>query len=153
MKQIIYILGFIALGAIVSCERDTETLSLTENANQEKIELAGEWSVVAYNDTTVLSDPFKLITLKNSTSGNDSITIQDTEVKFWKFQVKAKVDEANGSFETKLSTCEVSEDGVGVKISNGQILNNDSIFLNIQFEDDETPYGTIYQLKGHRISK
>ena len=62
------------------------------------------------------------------------------------------MEKENGTFQTKLSKCEVSEKGIGIKISNGQIVNPDSIYFEIQFEDDETPYGNTYVLKGHRIS-
>ncbi|WP_298653406.1 lipid-binding protein [uncultured Proteiniphilum sp.] len=150
MKKNIYLLGLIILGVFASCERETESKELTDTANSVKI--TGQWEVTAYNDSTTIFGPFKVITLKDTSAGNDSITIQDSEVKFWKFQVKAAADEKNGTFETKLSTCEISEEGIGIKISNGKILNSDSIYFEIQFEDDETPYGKIYQLKGHRIN-
>ncbi|HCY00507.1 MAG TPA: hypothetical protein DG754_10240, partial [Bacteroidales bacterium] len=84
-------------------------------------------------------------------TGGDSITVKDSEIKFWKFQVKANANDQNGTFETDLSNCEVSEVSIGVKINNGKILNTDSIYFEIQFEDDETPYGNVYILKGARI--
>lgn len=151
MKKIIYLLGFITLGFIASCERETENAGLPDAANSVKI--TGQWEVAAYNDSTLVYGPFKVITLKDTSAGSDSITIQDSEVKFWKFQVKAAADEKNGTFATKLSTCEISEEGIGIKISNGKILNSDSIYFEIQFEDDETPYGNTYQLKGNRINE
>lgn len=153
MKKIIYLLGFITLGIIASCEREAENTSISDNTNSVNINLSGQWEVIAYNDSTTVFGPFRVITLKNASSGNDSITIQDSGVKFWKFQVKALADEKNGTFETKLSTCEMSTEGIGVKISNGKILNSDSIYFEIQFEDDETPYGNTYRLKGHRVNK
>ena len=45
---------------------------------------------------------------------------------------------------------EVSKIGANVKVQNGALINNDSISFNIQFEDDETPFGYTYQIKGHR---
>ncbi len=150
MKKIIYLLGFLTLGIISSCERNIESAEAADTANLAKV--GGQWEITAYNDSTLIYGPFKVITLKETSSGNDSITIQDSEIKFWKFQVKAAVDEKNGTFQTKLSECEVSEESIGVKISNGKIINSDSIYFEIQFEDDETPYGNIYQLKGHRLN-
>ncbi|MEA4917137.1 lipid-binding protein [Proteiniphilum sp.] len=151
MKKIIYLLGLITIGIFASCEREVNT-SISDSTNSVNINLAGQWEVTAYNDTSTIFGPFKVITLQNPSAKNDSITIQDSEVKFWNFQIKASVNEKNGTFQTKLSTCEMSEDGIGVKISNGKIVNTDSIYFEIQFEDDETPYGNTYQLKGHRIS-
>ena len=40
----------------------------------------------------------------------------------------------------------------GIKVFNGKIIDSDSIYLEIQFEDDETPYGNTYQLKGYRVN-
>lgn len=151
MKKIIHLLGFLALGIIVSCEKEVESAAAADAT--KLVNVTGQWEVTAYNDSTLISGPFKVITLKNSSAESDSITIQDTEVKFWEFQIKAFVDEKNGTFQTELSNCEVSEEAIGIKISNGKIFNSDSIYFEIQFEDDETPYGNTYQLKGHRIKE
>lgn len=150
MKKIIYLLGFLTLGIVSSCERNIESAEIADTAILAKV--GGEWEITAYNDSTLIYGPFKIITLKETSTGSDSITIQDSEIKFWKFQVKAAVDEKNGTFQTELSNCEVSEESVGIKISNGKIVNSDSIYFEIQFEDDETPYGNIYQLKGYRLN-
>lgn len=152
MKKIIYLLGLLTLGIITSCERETENATISDTTNSNKINMSGQWEITAYNDSSMVFGPFKIITLEAS-AGNDSIIIQDTEVKFWKFQVKALADEKYGTFQTTLSTCEVSPESIGIKISNGKILNSDSIYFEIQFEDDETPYGTTYLLKGHRTSE
>lgn len=150
MKKIIYLLGILTLGIVASCEREVESATIIDAP--KLVEIAGQWEVNAYNDSILIYGPFKVITLKESSTGNDSITVQDAEVKFWKFQVKAAVDEKNGTFQTELSECEVSEESIGIKISNGKIVSSDSIYFEIQFEDDETPYGNIYQLKGHRLN-
>lgn len=150
MKKIIYLLGILTLGIVASCEREVESAAIIDAP--KLVEIAGQWEVNAYNDSIHIYGPFKVITLKESSTGNDSITVQDAEVKFWKFQVKAAVDEKNGTFQTELSECEVSEESIGIKISNGKIVSSDSIYFEIQFEDDETPYGNIYQLKGHRLN-
>ncbi len=151
MKKITYLLGFIAIGILVSCEKEAEGAATTGSDTLANV--TGQWEVTAYNDTTLISGPFKVITLKDPSTQSDSITIQDTEVKFWKFQTKAFVDEKNGTFQTELSNCEVSEEAIGIKILNGKIFNSDSIYFEIQFEDDETPYKNTFQLKGHRINE
>ncbi|MCE5206327.1 MAG: hypothetical protein LLF80_09530 [Porphyromonadaceae bacterium] len=144
MKNIFYLMGLIILGTIISCEREIES-----DAILSPINITGQWNVNAYNDSTLLYGPFKVMTLKD-TSGSDSITIQDTEMKFWEFRVKVRADEANGTFNTKLSSSEVGGEEIGIKISNGKIFSSDSIYFEIQFEDDETPYGVTYQIKGRR---
>lgn len=149
--KITYLLGLLTLAIIISCEKETESTVAADTAKIGNV--TGQWEMTAYNDSMLVFGPFKVITLKDPSSESDSITIQDTEVKFWKFQAKAFADEKNGTFQTELSNCEVSEDAIGIKISNGKILNSDSIYFEIQFEDDETPYGNTYQLKGHRISE
>ncbi|SFS36531.1 lipid-binding protein [Proteiniphilum acetatigenes] len=151
MKKITYLLGFLAIGILVSCEKEADN-GATDDASKP-VNITGQWEVTAYNDSTLIFGPFKVITLKDTSAQSDSITIQDTEVKFWKFQTKAFVDEKNGTFHTELSNCEVSEEAIGIKISNGKIFNSDSIYFEIQFEDDETPYKNTFQLKGHRISE
>lgn len=148
MKRIIYLVGFIILIIITSCENEIDNTNYVDFS-----QLIGEWEVIAYFNSTPIYGPFKLITLKDTPFGNDSITIMDTDVKFWKFEVKALANVENNSFETRLSNCEVSEDKIGIKIPNGMIINSDSIFLEILFEDDETPYAHTYQLKGHRITE
>ena len=151
MKKIIYFLAFIALAMFASCEQETNNSSLPDFQNTTNVNITGKWEVTAHNDSIPVFGPFTLLTVANPESKNDSITILDSEVKFWRFQVKAAVNEIDGTFETNLSNCEVSEEGIGIKITNGKIVNSDSIYFEIQFEDDETPYGNTYRLKGHRV--
>ena len=159
MKNLIYLLGFILFSITLSCESEIVD-QINEEEDNETIndfnQFSGEWLVSAYNDSELLFGPFKVATLKEeSLTKNDSITILDIEEEFWKFQVKASIKKegTNAAFQTELSNCEKSDVGIGIKISNGQILNSDSIYFEIQFEDEETPYGYTYQLKGHRIIK
>ena len=151
MKKIIYFLAFVALAMFASCEQETNNSSLPDFQNTTNVNITGKWEVTAHNDSIPVFGPFTLLTVSNPESENDSITILDSEVKFWKFQVKAAVNEIDGTFETNLSNCEVSEEGIGIKIANGKIVDTDSIYFEIQFEDDETPYGNTYRLKGHRV--
>ena len=57
---------------------------------------------------------------------------------------------AENTFQTQHSVNAVSGKKIGIKVQNGRIINNDSIYMEVQFEDDETPYGITYQLAGHR---
>lgn len=145
MKNIFYLLGLIMLITTISCERGIESDTVVTPVN-----ITGQWNVNAYNDSILLYGPFKVITLKDTSTGSDSITIQDSGMKFWEFRVKARANGKDGTFDTKLSNCEVCGEDVGIKILNGKVLNSDSIYFEIQFEDDETPYGITYQIKGRR---
>ena len=150
MKNIIYFMGLLALLLVASCDHESENRLLTQP--EDIVNVTGKWEMAAYNDTTLVFGPFNVLTVKNPLTGSDSITIQDCETKFWEFQVKAALNEAAGTFQTKLSASETSKEGIGVIISNGRITSEDSIFFHIQFEDDVTPFGNTYQLKGRRIN-
>lgn len=156
MKNFIYLLSFILLSITISCESEIDNqINDESNKDSETIEdfsqFTGEWQVTAYSgDSEFIFGPFQVTTLK---AGNDSITIFDTEERFWKFQVNALARVETGIFQTQLSNCDKSDESIGVKIPQGKILNADSIYFEIQFEDDETPFVHTYQLKGHRISE
>lgn len=144
MNKTIYIL-LIAAFVVLSCERNEEKIELTSSLN-------GEWEVMAYlNDAPVHDVTFPLTISGDFPSKTDSVTINDASKYFWNFQVKVSANHENGTFETQKSICEHCSYKIGVKVFNGKIINSDSIYLEIQFEDDETPYGNTYQLKGHRI--
>ncbi|MDD2314955.1 MAG: lipid-binding protein [Proteiniphilum sp.] len=144
MKKVIYLLGLITLVSIVSCEREETSESIN------MVNLTGKWEVNAYLDSTLIFGPFMVNTLQSTSSTGDSITIWDSETKFWDFQVKASTQGEEGTFETELSKCQTSEKAIGIKIFNGKMQSN-SIYFEIQFEDDLIPYGQTYRLKGHRV--
>lgn len=149
MKQFTFLLIFVLSGLLLSCERETEDRSLNEDL--QAVDMNGQWEVAAFNDSVSLSESFRLITRIESTSEIDSLIISDTGNKFWEFRTKAGVNAENASFATEGSICEVRDEGIGVIITNGRFINSDSIYFEIQFEDDETPYGNIYRIQGHRI--
>ena len=146
MNKTIYIILLLVAFVVVSCERNEEKIELTSALN-------GEWEVVAYlGDTPIHDGAFPLIISSDFPLKTDSITINDTSKYFWNFQVKVSADHKSGAFETQKSICEHCRYGIGIKVFNGKIIDSDSIYLEIQFEDDETPYGNTYQLKGHRTN-
>lgn len=143
MNKTIYIILLIVATVITSCQKDQEKIELNSSLN-------GEWEVTAYLGDTI-HGAFPLIISSDFPLKIDSVTIGDTSKYFWNFQVKVSANHENGTFETRKSICENCSYGIGVKVFNGKIINSDSIYLEIQFEDDETPYGNTYQLKGHRV--
>lgn len=135
------------MAMIASCERE----DFQENNIDKQFitSIPGNWEVKAYLNDTLVYDTFNLFTSKIA---GDSIIINDTITNFWNFNVKANVDEQNNTFQTKLSNNSlVSDFVVGVKIPIGKIIQSDSIYLEMQFEDDITPFGNTYQIKGHRV--
>ena len=142
MKKIIYIFTFALLLSTVACE------STLDNKEEILIEnnLNGQWTVSAYMDNDMTFGPFTIET--QMTNESDSLFIKDTG-EFWNFQTKAKINLQGNAFVTESSKNEISQIGANVKILNGAVINNDITF-EILFEDDETPYGIKYTIKGHR---
>ena len=147
MTKFKYIFTLIlAVIVIASCERED---NFTVEEQQQVNEMIGSWDVKAHIEDQVVFDSINVIVTK---ALGDSITIKDSVNNFWSFQVKAASDVANNAFQTDLSSNENSELNIGVKIANGKIIDKDSIYLEIQFEDDVTPFGNTYVLKGRRAS-
>ena len=144
MKKLSYIFIIVMTIVMASCEQNLEY----ENLPANKVE--GEWMVKAYINGTNVFGTFTVRTYTTA-SGKDSIYINDYEGRFWDFNVKAAVKTADNTFQTQHSVSTVTGKSTGVKVLNGRIINNDSIYFEMQFEDDETPYGVSYQLTGHRI--
>lgn len=128
----------------VACE---QTLENEDINNIPETNLAGNWTVNAYIDNKMIFGPFTVST--NITPENKSIYIKDNG-EFWNFQTKAELSNSKEVFESKLSANEISNIGAKINVVNGMIINKDSITFDIQFEDDENPYGYTYQIKGHR---
>lgn len=147
MRKVLYLSMVITALIFSSCERFEDNNEITS-----PISTAGKWQVSAYIDNSPVKKSFTLTTENNFASGADSITINDEASSFWNFKAKAAINALTGKFETKQSVCEKSDLGIGVRIMNGKILGSDSIYLEIQFEDDVTPFQNTYQIKGHRIN-
>lgn len=143
MKKISYLFMFMLLFITVACEQTLEN----EETSLLETNLQGEWTVNAYNDDTLIFGPFNISTL--TTIGNESIIIKDNG-EFWNFQTKANVLNLSDAFETEASLNEISSLNVKINVLNGRLINKDSIAFDIQFEDDETPFGITYTLKGRR---
>lgn len=141
MKKISYLFMFMLLFINVACEQTLENdeISLLET------NLQGEWTVNAYKDDVLIFGPFTISTL--TTASNESIIIKDNG-EFWNFQTTANVLNLSDAFETEGSLNEISSLNAKINILNGRVINKDSIAFDIQFEDDETPFGITYTLKG-----
>ena len=142
MEKIFYLFMFILPFITVACEQtlENEEIDFTETNLQK------DWQVNAYINDVLIFGQFTISTFKTE---NESITIKDNG-EFWNFQTKAQLLNSNDTFNTKSSVNELSSLGAKINVLNGKVLNKDSILFDIQFEDDETPYGVTYTIKGHR---
>ena len=127
----------------VACEQTLEN----EEISFQGTNLQGDWTVNAYIDDALIFGPFTVSTL--TTTSNESIIIKDNS-EFWSFQTKANVLNLSDTFETEASLNEISSLNAKINILNGKVINKDSIAFDIQFEDDETPFGITYTLRGRR---
>lgn len=141
MKKIAYIvLGFLALTAFNACQKEDY-----KKEYNWAYPLSGDWTV----NVAVGEDVLGTITMKtyNSSFGKDSIWVDDNG-NFWPFKAKAKVDMTGLTFST---TNFISKPGLPTEdtltITNGKVINKDSIYFQIEFHTDP---GTVYTLSGHR---
>ena len=145
-------------------------LSISVFSCQKKVEkeynwaypVAGDWTVRAAEDGKEPSAPFE-VKIYNTSFGQDSIWIDDYHGNFWDMKLKAKVDMTAKTFETSGSDninymIEVEENGETVerypifKVMEGKVINTDSIYLKMEFEDDPAGPGNIYTISGHRTT-
>ena len=146
MKKLLYIITFTLLLFTTACETDSLSEDLNTDLPLIENNLSGNWNMKAYVDKDEVFGPFDIeITY---TADLDSIIITDND--FWGFQVKASANNSKNTFSTNLSVNELSKVGAQIKILNGKVIENETIYFEIQFEDDETPYGITYNIKGHK---
>lgn len=143
MKKIFYLSLSLLLFIVVACEQSLEN----EEINLPKTDLQGEWTVNAYIDNNIVFGPFTIST--QTISESKSIYVKDNG-EFWNFQTKASILNSTNLFEAKSTVNEISNIEAKIKILDGSVINRDGISFDIQFEDDETPYGITYNIKGHR---
>lgn len=150
MDKIRYIIILVITFVLLSCQHDVEEVEDIDLLPTSTI--TGDWRIHAYINKSLIYGPFMLKTYQETASETDSMVLKDSAKDFWNFQIKVAANFAKEKFETQKSICKISNYDIGIKIFNGKIINSDSIYFEIQFEDDETPYGTTYQLCGHRVN-
>lgn len=141
MKFLLIYLSTFTLLLLTACDDKPESID-----NGNKGDLNYSWQVSASitgHDFTY--GPFTIRT----TSNNDSITISD-EGNFWNFRVSVALNADNNTFGNSSSVNAISTVGAKINVPYGKIIDSDSIAFNIQFEDDETPHGITYNIKGRR---
>ncbi len=143
-NKVIYILsGIFALSVILfSCQKKIE------KEYNWAYPVAGDWTLKASVDGEEVAGPFE-IKVYNTSFGQDSIWLDDYNGNFYQIKFKAKVDMSSLTFQTAGSKNAISGYGINVKLTEGRIINKDSIAFKVEFSDDP---GTLYELSGHRTT-
>jgi hypothetical protein len=167
MKNIaIYFLTIASAVLVSSCDQDDPNIKSTSGAA-----IAGEWYVTAEVDGDDIGlGHFKIITSNTAADVASEMLVSDyvepnsESGNFWSFVVKANVSPENKTFTASevTSTAIYEEEPYPIKVNilNGAILPGqghsktgvatDSIYFEIQFEDDSPSFGTTYVIAGHK---
>jgi hypothetical protein len=146
MKKITKIFQFLPVFLfllIVSCQK----MEFTQELNWA-YPVSGEWALQLEFGGDVYPGPY-FIKVYNSSFGRDSVWIDDNG-NIWPFKAKAKVNMVDMTFSTTnfISLPGTSSEDL-VTITNGKIVNNDSIYFEAEFASDA---GTTYKMYGHRAT-
>ena len=143
-KYIFSILIVLSVTIFYSCE------SKYEKEYSWAYPIAGDWTLNAYIEGDFIYGPFEMKAY-NTSFGKDSIWFDDyptaTSWNFWQMKYKVAADMNSKTFQTSGSINAFPGYDIIIKVSNGIVVNNDSISFDMEFEDDP---GTIYTLAGHR---
>lgn len=167
MKKINFLILLVIVLVGTSCEQKYE------KQYSWAYPVAGDWTVKTYVAGTPVSGSWKMKSY-NSSFGKDSIWIDDygtstmkadstweiTPGNFWTMKAKCAVNMSTKTFQTIGSKNGIGGSYTTIKIMNGKVINNDSIYYEAQFSDDGyyndngdlvlTPFATTYQIAGHR---
>jgi len=164
-KLFLYI---ITLSVIASaCEQDDPNIQST-NAKQ----MAGEWFVTySLDGADVGGGHTAMITSNTAANLATEILISDyvdpnaKTGNFWSYKIKAQVDPTTKTFTASESTSTALINNetpypIKVNVLNGKIIPLggrsrtgvvvDSIYFEIQFEDDSPAYGNTFVVSGHK---
>lgn len=149
----------------VACDVETD-----EEAGGTNVQnLAGHWMVtvdiVDEQGQTLYSDPYglgeiEMFTYNTAANDADSIWITDAH-NFWQFEMKIPCNVNTLTFSCPEKDYDAAGTGKAI-ITNGKVLlgaatnlhgmPNDSITLDITFNDDDPAYGYIYRLSGQKYT-
>lgn len=159
------ILGLLSV-LLWRCDSEDPNIKHTETEA-----LAGEWYVTyTLNGSDFNGGYSRIITANTAANVANEILVSDyvepnaARGNFWSYKIKAQVDPAGGSFTADEVTSSASYDGdpypVKVNILNGKVMPGkgrsktgvvvDSIYFEIQFEDDTPAFGRTYVATGHK---
>ena len=162
MKKINYLILLVVVLVGISCE------PTYKKTYSWAYPVAGDWRVNSYIGGVLQKGGPYEIKSYNSSFGKDSVWFDDygsstfdaiknkwtiSNGNFYTMKYKTSVNMSTKTFGNDTTKAVMNAIGgyeIGIKVFNGKIIGNDSISFDIQFEDDTTPYGTTYQLAGHR---
>ena len=120
--------------------------------------VSGEWWVTYEFDdgSGTIADYYgvghvRLLTYGDADNIGDSIWVWDYD-EFWATKVKAGLNVEARTFSVTAGQNFTYPSFV--TIENGQVFereDGDSIYMEVSFDDDATPYGTIYYVTGRRV--
>lgn len=120
--------------------------------------VSGEWWVTwEFDDGSGDVDDYygvghvRLLTYGDAANNGDSLWVWDYG-EFWDFKVKTGVNVSSKSFSVTAGHDVVWD--IGVNVLNGLVIereDGDSIYAEIAFEDDATPYETTFIVSGRRV--
>lgn len=117
--------------------------------------IAGDWVVNVNVDGDHYTGPLELKSY-NTASGQDSIWFDDFGKgiasssqygNFWTMKYKVAVNMSTLTFKADSTTNKIPGYDINIIVTEGKIINKDSIYFKIEFGDDP---GTIYEVLGHR---
>lgn len=119
--------------------------------------IAGDWLITAYlkADGSQASDPFEMRAY-NPSFGTDSVWIDDYGVgvassaqygNFWTMKFKVAANMTTKTFSATTTANRIPGYLIDIVVENGKIVGNDSLYMEVTFEDDPT---NTYILAGHR---
>jgi hypothetical protein len=156
MKKINYLILLVVVFVGISCE------PTYKKEYSWAYPVAGDWTVKTYIGGVAQGSYYEIKSY-NSSYGKDSILIDDYGIgvdkaanygHFWTMKFKSAVNVTDKTFGNGAKTVlnKIPGYGIGIQTLNGKIVGNDSIYFEVKFEDDATPYGTTYQIAGHRTT-
>jgi hypothetical protein len=164
-KNIIYLLILMSI-SILSCDESDPNIKETETKA-----MAGEWWITYTVDgDDVSGGHVRLITSNTAANVNNEILVSDyiegndDAGTFWSYKIKANVDATSKTFTANEVVSSALYEGepydIKVNILNGKIIPGaghsktgvtvDSIYFEVQFEDDDPAFGTTYVASGHK---
>lgn len=145
-----YAVLFSIIIGIGACKKSSFDPGTTKSPNASN----GWWVTYSVGGSPIYGPVF-FSTYNTSADKADSMWIDDLE-HFWQFKGKVALDYKALTFSNP--SCQNEYYTSDAKIANGKILTKgghsksgvvtDSIYFEIQFSDDTTPYGTTYQVSG-----
>ncbi|MBT1685767.1 lipid-binding protein [Dawidia soli] len=168
MKKILIGTFLAAFSGMVLLSCDSDDPSIGRTAGQE---IAGEWWVTYSVDGEDAGGGYsEIITSNTAANVNTEMLLSDfvnptaAGGNFWTYKIKTQIDPTSKKFSADEVTSTATPGGelydIKVNVLNGQIfidggksrtgVKTDSIYFEIQFEDDTTPFATTFVVQGHR---